>query len=240
MGKEKRMAGDKVSHLAVIMDGNGRWAEKQGLPRLKGHEAGVESIRRLLKLILRYDISYLTLYAFSTENWKRPKLEVNGLMKLLRRFLDERTPELMEQGVRLKVIGRTDDLPASVRNPLFKTIDATAANGNGTLIVALSYGGRAEIVDAAARLMRRAKEGLENPKKLTEARFSEFLYDPSIPDPDLVIRTSGEQRTSNFLSWQTAYSEWFFTETLWPDFGEDDLKKALDSYKKRKRRFGGL
>ena len=235
MGKEAK----KLRHIAVIMDGNGRWAEQHKLERIEGHKKGSEVVIDIVKAAKEIGLEYLTLYAFSTENWKRPSFEVNGLMNILNDFLTTRLNELMENGIRLKTIGRTEQLPESVRRNLNDAIRKTADNKSGTLVLALSYGGRAEIVDAVKKIVKEANDGKIKSKDVDEARFARYLYDPEIPDPDLMIRTSGEYRISNFLLWQLSYSELYITETLWPDFNKEEFFKAVDAYKTRNRRFGG-
>jgi len=220
-------------HIAIIMDGNGRWARGKGLQRLSGHERGAEAVRDCVKGCRELGVEYLTLYAFSTENWKRPKAEIAGLMKLLERFLAKEVDELNAQGVRLEAIGRIDELPASTRKALDKACAATAANDKLTLILALSYSARVEILDAARALVR---EGLE----INEENFQRHLYTAAYPDPDLLIRTSGELRLSNFLLWQLSYTEIYVTPTLWPDFRKADLMEAVRAYGERERRFGGI
>ena len=235
MGKEAK----KLRHIAVIMDGNGRWAEQHKLERIEGHKKGSEVVIDIVKAAKEIGLEYLTLYAFSTENWKRPSFEVNGLMNILNDFLTVRLHELMENDVRLKTVGRTEQLPESVRRNLNDAIRKTADNKSGTLVLALSYGGRAEIVDAVKKIVKEANDGKIKSKDVDEARFARYLYDPEIPDPDLMIRTSGEYRISNFLLWQLSYSELYITETLWPDFNKEEFFKAVDAYKTRNRRFGG-
>ncbi len=229
---------EKIRHVAIIMDGNGRWAECRKLPRMEGHRQGARQISEMIQAAKDHGIDYLTLYAFSTENWKRSPAEVSGLMGLLEEFLDEKVPELMEQNVRLRTIGRIEDLPAAARRKLKKALEQTAGNTAGPLVIALSYGGRAEIIDAINQYGREvAKSG--KAKKLTEESFRNYLYAPDIPDPDLLIRTSGEMRLSNFLLWQLSYSEIYVTDTLWPDFGKEAFAEALENFKGRQRRFGG-
>jgi len=229
-----------IDHIAIIMDGNGRWAKERGLPRLEGHKAGVDAAHRTMDFALKHGVKYLTLYAFSTENWKRPKLEVNGLMRLLKHFLDKQAGEFHEKGVRLRAIGRRGDLPLGVRRPLEKVEELTKGNAKGEVIMALSYGGRAEIADAAAALAKDAVAGKVKADKIDERLFSQYLYAPDVPDPDLMIRSSGELRLSNFLLWQLSYSELYITDRLWPDFSEEDFLAAVAEYHKRKRRFGGV
>ena len=232
---------DKIpEHVAIIMDGNGRWAKAQGLPRLKGHEAGAESARAAIRACRQAGVKYLTLYAFSLENWIRPKEEVAGLMQLLAFNMKKYAYELHENKIRLKVIGRTQHLPAPVRKGLDQLMKDTAAYEEGTLVLALSYGSRPEMIDAARSLAQRVKDGELSPEDIDEAEFTKSLYTDGIPDPDLMIRTSGEQRISNFLLWQLSYSELYFTDTLWPDFREEHFFAALQDYAKRKRRFGDV
>ena len=221
-------------HLAVIMDGNGRWAARRRLPRLAGHRAGAEALDRCMHLCKGAGIRYLTVYAFSTENWKRSDEEVSGLMKLLSRYIASKEKELVAEGVRFRVIGRREDLSAKLRGEI-AALEEKTSRGDFTLTVALSYGGRDEIVRAARKFARIDQAAFPDP----EAAFASCLDAPDIPDPDLVIRTSGECRTSNFLMWETAYSEWYFTDVLWPDFGEAEFGLALESFSKRERRMGG-
>lgn len=225
-------------HIAVIMDGNGRWALNRGRKRLEGHRAGARTLENMLHWCRARNIRYLTVYAFSTENWKRPEDEVSGLMKLLASFIRTKAARLVKDGVRFRVIGRRDDLPSALSTSIAKLEERTRG-GEFQLIVALSYGGRAEIVDAVKSCVRAAAEGELAESEIDEALFSRHLYAPDVPDPDLVIRTSGEKRTSNFLLWETAYSEYHFTEVLWPDFSEKDFELALADYAGRDRRRGG-
>ena len=231
---------NKVDHLAIIMDGNGRWAQSRGLERTAGHRAGADNVLTIMKAAKEFGIKYLTLYAFSTENWKRPAAEVGALMKLLQEFLLKQLPGMQKENVRLNAIGRLDDLPEPARLSLLGAMKATANNTGGVLTLALNYGGRAEIVDAAKKLIKEVKAGNLDPEKLDEKSFGNFLYDPELPDPDLVIRTSGELRISNFLLWEMAYSELYISDVMWPDFGREELAEALDSYNNRNRRFGGV
>ena len=231
---------NSVQHVAIIMDGNGRWAQERGLPRMEGHKAGAEAVKNLLKIISKYGVKYLTLYAFSTENWKRPKEEVFGLMKLLKEFLNINLQTLKEKGIRLRTIGRIKDIPIATRKMLQEAIQITADNTKGDLILALSYGGRAEIVDTAVKIAKDVEKGKLKPKEIDDKLFSSYLYAPDIPDPNLMIRTSGEFRISNFLLWQLSYSELWITNTLWPDFNEELFAEAINSYKNRNRRFGGV
>ncbi len=225
-------------HLAVIMDGNGRWAKQRGLPRMKGHERGAESVRVAIRTCRKLGIRYLTLYAFSVENWARPKQEVDALMDLLKRFLRKEEQELHDNKVRLRAIGRLSDLPKSVRRELNRVMHATEHYKDGTLVLALSYGGRTEIAAAAREIARKAKAGELDADKVDEATVAAHLYAPDIPDPDLMIRTSGEMRISNFLLWQLSYSELYITDVLWPDFREEQILKAVEEYGRRHRRFG--
>jgi undecaprenyl diphosphate synthase len=227
-------------HIAIIMDGNGRWARERGLPRIRGHEEGAESVRTVLRSCGEWGVKFLTLYAFSAENWKRPKSEVAALMKLLERFLRKEAPELMEQNVRLQAIGRLGDLPESCQRELNRVIELTSGNTTTTLILALSYGGRLEIIDAARSIARAVKEGRLDEAKIDPEEFSKHLYTRCYPDPDLLIRTSGEMRISNFLLWQLSYTEIYVTKKLWPDFRKPDLLEAIEDYSKRQRRYGGL
>ncbi len=227
-------------HIAFIMDGNGRWARARGMPRLKGHEAGAETVKRVLSLAGSYGIPIVSLYAFSVENWSRPSLEVRGLMSLLGRFLEREADELFDKGIRLRVMGRREDLPAALDKALAKTEERTAGFSGRQLVLCLSYGGRTEIAAAARSLARDVASGLVDPEKIDESLFASRLYLPDLPDPDLIVRTSGERRLSNFLLWQCAYSELYSTPVAWPDFGEDDFRAALEDFASRQRRFGGL
>tara|TARA_R110000850_G_scaffold51455_6_gene124951 strand:- start:656 stop:1375 length:720 start_codon:yes stop_codon:yes gene_type:complete len=227
-------------HIAVIMDGNGRWAKDRGLPRRDGHRAGAESVEVALETCGEIGVEYLTLYAFSSENWKRPRAEVTALMGLLTHFLREKTPSLIKNNIRLQVIGQIDRLPASNRKALEKSIAATADNDGLTLVVALSYGSREEIVDATKCLMEKARSGEMKPEDLDTETFANHLYTSNYPDPDLLIRTSGEYRISNFLLWQISYSEIIITQTYWPDFKRENLLEAVGEYQKRHRRYGGI
>ena len=222
------------------MDGNGRWARERGLPRVRGHEQGAESVRTVLRTCGEEGIEFLTLYAFSTENWKRPKTEVLALMKLLAFFLKKETPDLVKQNVRLQAIGRLTDLPESCQRELHRAIEATAGNTGTTLILALSYSGRLEIVDGIKSLLREIELGHIDKGMIDVEMFSKHLYTRYYPDPDLLIRTSGEMRISNFLLWQLSYTEMYVTPKLWPDFRKEDLLDAILEYGKRQRRYGGL
>jgi undecaprenyl diphosphate synthase len=227
-------------HLAIIMDGNGRWAKIRSLPRIEGHRKGAESVRNVVRACRRFGIEVLTLYAFSLENWKRPPNEVAALMDLLKGYLVSERQEMVENGIRLHVIGRRSDLTRDIQNILQETIDATAHNGDMHLNLALSYSGRSEILEAFKRFMADVQQGSADPPNLTEETFSEYLDTRGLPEPDLLIRTSGEKRISNFLLWQLAYTEIHFTETLWPDFSEAQLIEALRDYERRERRFGRI
>ena len=220
------------------MDGNGRWARARGLPRIRGHEAGAESVRAVIRACRDAGVKYLTLYAFSVENWARPAREVNALMRLLRSFLRDRERELHENKVRLRISGRIADLPKSVQKELQRVMDATRGYEAGTLILALSYGGRSEIADAARRIAERVQAGELAPDAIDEQTVADHLYLPDVPDPDLVIRTSGEMRLSNFLLWQASYAEFYYTEVLWPDFRDAEFHEALAAYAARGRRYG--
>jgi undecaprenyl diphosphate synthase len=227
-------------HIAIIMDGNGRWAREHGLPRLKGHERGAATVRAVTEECVAQGVEFLTLYAFSTENWKRPDEEVSGLWVLLEHFLDAELPVMMKNGVRLRTIGRTDELPESTRNKLAETIAKTAGNPATTLILALNYSSRTELTDAVRSLCTDAAAGRLAPAAITPETIHSRLYTADIPDPDLLIRTSGEMRLSNFLLWQLSYAEFYITPKLWPDFGKQDLRAAIAEFHKRERRFGGI
>lgn len=227
-------------HVAIIMDGNGRWAEARGLPRIKGHRLGAESVRAVTRHAARRGLERLTLYAFSTENWKRPAREVTYLWRLLRRYLVEERPEMMENGIRLTAIGRIDGLPGYVREALAETERLTAGNRRMTLCLALNYGGRQELVDAARGVARDVASGRLAPDDVDESALAARLYDPGAPPLDLLVRTAGEQRVSNFLLWQLSYAELCTVETAWPEFREDELDAVLSEYGTRERRFGGL
>ncbi len=233
------MAANRLRHVAIIMDGNGRWAEQHNLKRAEGHRAGADTVLKVLDGALELGLEYLTLYAFSTENWKRSPAEVSALMNLLQEFLDEKESLFMEKNVRLLTIGRTDGLWPGPRKSLLRVIERTRNNRAGTLILALNYGGRAELADAMKRIAEKVAEGKLKPSAVDEDCITRHLYHPEIPDPDLMIRTSGELRISNFLLWQLAYSELYVTDTLWPDFDVEELKKAAAAFGRRERRFGG-
>ena len=222
------------------MDGNGRWAQRRGLPRLAGHEQGAKSIRECIDAAIESGVEYLTLYAFSSENWKRPAVEVQGLMRLLERFLQEKLQELNDAGVRLQAIGRLNELPEICQRKLAEAIASTSANSRLTLILALSYSGRTEMVDAVKSIARDAFAGKLAEEDITETLFSNRLYTANFPDPDLLIRTSGEVRLSNFLLWQLSYTEIHVTSKLWPDFRKEDFLNALSDFSQRTRRYGGV
>ena len=224
------------SHVAIIMDGNGRWAAQRHLPRVEGHRAGIDSVRDVVESSARLGIEVLTLYAFSLENWKRPRAEVNTLMMLLKRYIRLELSTLLKNNIQFRVIGRPDELATDVQRELEIGVRQTANNTGMQFNIALNYGGRAEIVEAARRAMLAGVA----PDDLDERRFSDFLYTAGQPDPDLLIRTSGEMRVSNFLLWQIAYAEIWVTETLWPDFRRRDLLEAVVAYQKRERRYGGI
>ena len=223
-------------HVAIIMDGNGRWAKARGLPRLAGHRAGTENLRTIIRTGAKFGIKYLTLYAFSTENWSRPKAEISGLMHILADVIDRELQELHQEGARLLHIGHLEGLPENLKRKVRDAIELTKDNRRITIIIAFNYGGRDEIIHAIKNMI---KDDVK-PEDVDEALVSSYLFTRDVPDPDLVIRTSGELRTSNFLTWQTVYSEWYFPQVYWPDFNEDELRKALEDYAERDRRFGGL
>jgi undecaprenyl diphosphate synthase len=232
-------------HIAVIMDGNGRWAQRRHLPRIAGHRAGVQSAREMIETCARLHIPALTLYAFSMENWRRPKAEIDFLMRLLREYLRKELPVIHKNNIRLQIIGRTDQLPEGVREDVTNGMAKTAANTGMCLTVALNYGGRAELVDAFNAILDRVRHNGSHtngsaPLRVDEQMIADNLYTAGLPDPDLLIRTSGEMRVSNFLLWQIAYAEMYVTETLWPDFRRAELYTALIDYQKRERRYGGL
>jgi undecaprenyl diphosphate synthase len=225
-------------HVAIIMDGNGRWAKKKAMNRVRGHEVGSESVREIVRTSREIGISYLTLYAFSEENWKRPNYEITALMKLLRNFLKSELSEMLENGIQLRTIGRTGKLPEEVRTTLLETIQKTAHNRDMVLTLALSYGGRQEILDGIREIAEKVRRGEILPRGIDENLVSRSLYTADMPDPDLLIRTSGECRISNFLLWQIAYAEIYITPTLWPDFRKAEYLAAVEDYQKRERRFG--
>ncbi len=229
-----------IKHVAIIMDGNGRWAERQGLPRSDGHRAGSATVKKILFAAEELGVKYMTLYAFSTENWKREKKEVNSLMGLLKENLDFNFTLLMKKNIRLRAIGRINDLPFITRNALKAVMRATKKNTGHNLILALNYGGRAEITDAVKKIANEVKDGKLNPEDINDSMFSSYLYAPDIPDPELLIRTSGELRLSNFLLWQLSYTEMWVTEKCWPDFEKEDLIEAINAFSSRDRRFGAV
>ena len=226
------------AHVAIIMDGNGRWAERRGMDRVRGHQTGAESVREIVRTSRELGIQWLTLYAFSEENWKRSKYEIRTLMRLLRRFLKSELDEMLENGIRLQAIGRIAKLDRTTRETLAKTMEQTAANHEMVLTLALSYGGRQEILDAFRSLAFQLEHGNISFDQITEQTISRSLYTADMPDPDLLIRTSGEYRISNFLLWQIAYTEFYVTPTLWPDFRRDEFLLAIEDYENRERRFG--
>lgn len=224
------------NHVAIVPDGNGRWAQKRGLPRLIGHRAGILNMLKMIQYINEYPIKYVTFYGFSTENWNRPETEVSGIFDIVQKFVDEHLEDIHRNNIKIRHIGRMQGLPEIFQHAIKKSIARTENNTGLLLIIAWNYGGRAEIVDAAARLMA---DGCQ-PENLNETAFASHLYTAGIPDVDLLIRTGDETRLSNFLIWQTAYSEYYFTKVLWPDFGKEEIDKALKAYSRRSRRFGGL
>ena len=229
-------------HLAVIMDGNGRWAQKRHLPRIAGHRAGTQTARTTIETCARLHLEALTLYAFSVENWRRPKAEIDFLMQLLREYLRQEMPLIQRNNIRMRFLGRLDELPAGVQNDVRDSMEKTAGNQGMVLCVALNYGGRAEIVDAVNAILVAERKSLaaSAARPVTEEELSRHLYTGGLPDPDLLIRTSGEMRVSNFLLWQIAYAEILVTETLWPDFNRTRLLEALVEFQKRERRYGGI
>ncbi len=227
-------------HIAIIMDGNGRWAKERGLPRLEGHRSGAESVREVMEACIELGVEYLTLYAFSSENWSRPETEVTALMALLDRFLDEKAKDLDRQQIRLQAIGQLERLPASTRELIERIVARTAHHTAMTLVLALSYGGREEIVCAARSLAMDALAGKITPDEIDTTLFASRLQTAGTPDPDLLIRTSGEMRVSNFLLWQISYSEMVIVKKLWPDFRQGDLFESVKEYQRRHRRFGAL
>ena len=228
--------GKTPQHIAIIMDGNGRWALSRGLPRLAGHRAGTENLRRVIEACVEFGIQYLTLYAFSTENWGRPGEEVRGLMRILENVIDRELQELHEEGVKLRHIGRLDRIRPSLKKKVLDAIELTKNNTRLILNIAFNYGGRDEIVWAIRHII---KDGVD-PESVTDALVSRYLFTAGVPDPDLIIRTSGELRGSNFLIWQGAYAEWYFTPTFWPDFGKEELRIAIDEFSQRERRYGQI
>ncbi|RLB41436.1 MAG: isoprenyl transferase [Deltaproteobacteria bacterium] len=225
-------------HVAIIMDGNGRWAKKQGLPRVQGHRKGADTVREVVKASREIGIKWLTLYAFSEENWKRSEMEINALMNLLERFLKGELEEMLKNGIRLRAIGRLYKLPSSTKKLLSQTIRQTSQGTEMTLTLALSYGGRQEILDAVRKIGSMVEKGQLRAEHIGEAHLASALYDPEMPEPDLLIRTSGEYRISNFLLWEIAYTELYITPTLWPDFSREEYLKAIAEFQRRERRFG--
>ncbi len=235
------LVNEKVpSHIAIIMDGNGRWAKKRAMPRIAGHHEGMNTIRKITRYACDLGIDVLTLYAFSTENWKRPKTEVDFLMGLPEQFLNSFLPELMERNIRVQMIGEIDTLPGHTRKALMKAMEKTKNNTGLILNFAMNYGSRAEMVMAMKDLMRDVEQGLVSIDEISEEHVTRYLMTSHLPEPDLLIRTSGEVRLSNFMLWQLAYTEFLFTDTLWPDFDEQCLLEAVQEYQKRNRRYGGL
>ncbi len=231
---EKSLPERKPRHIAIIMDGNGRWALARGLPRLAGHRAGTENLRKVIEACVEFGIPYLTLYAFSTENWGRPPEEVRGLMRILEDVIDRELPRLHKEGVQLRHIGRLDRIRPSLKKKVLDAIELTRENTRLVLNVAFNYGGRDEIVYAIRKMIRDQVPAEE----VTDDLVSQYLFTAGVPDPDLIIRTSGELRGSNFLIWQGAYAEWYFTPTYWPDFGKEELREAIIEFSQRDRRFG--
>jgi undecaprenyl diphosphate synthase len=225
-------------HVAVIMDGNGRWAKKRGISRVRGHQKGADTVREIVRASREIGIPWLTLYAFSEENWKRPEAEIKALMKLLRRFLKRELKEMVEKGIRLQSIGRTEKLPEDTRKILLETVRKTSDNKDMVLTLALSYGGRQEILDAIKKIVTKIERREMALEDISEQLVSDHLYATDMPDPDLLIRTSGEYRISNFLLWQIAYTEIYITPTLWPDFGREEYLEAIKNFIHRERRFG--
>ncbi len=224
------------NHIAIVPDGNGRWAEQRGLPRLDGHRVGAENMYHMVEYLNEYPIKYVTLYGFSTENWSRPEEEVKGLFQILEEFINKCASDIHERGIKLRHLGRLNELPQGLQLAINRAVELTKNNTRMTLNVAFNYGGRAEIVDAVRKLLA---EGVA-PQNINEELFDSYLYTAGLPNVDLLIRTGDETRLSNFLLWQTAYSEYYFTKVLWPDFNKKDVDKALLSYSRRQRRFGGL
>jgi undecaprenyl diphosphate synthase len=238
MSERRIRAAGLPRHVAVIMDGNGRWAEQRGLSRVEGHRAGIESARQIVRAAHELGLSILTLYAFSTENWNRPKAEVDELMHLLEYYLDSEIEEVMRNGIRVRAIGRLESLPQALRGKIEQMLERTREHREMQVVFAMSYGGRAEIVDAARRLVRESELGKIAPDHLDEKTFAAYLYAPDLPDPDLLIRTGAEARISNFLLWQIAYTELHLTDVMWPDFRKNHLVEAVSSYQNRERRYG--
>ena len=227
-----------LQHIGIIMDGNGRWAQKRAMPRPMGHKFGAKVTRNIIQAAIEHDISYLTLYVFSAENWQRPQKEVTLLMKLLVEMIRKEIGSLMEQNVRVKALGDLSVLPDAARKEMLDTLEQTSKNTGMTLLLALSYGGRAEIVEAAKRIAKEAQDSPTLIDTLDEESFEKYLYEPDLPHPELIIRTGGDQRISNFLLWQSAYAELYFSPVLWPDYTKEHFQEALDEYSQRERRFG--
>ncbi len=237
----KRIDKDKLPlHIAIIMDGNGRWAKKRGLPRIAGHKAGTETVRRIVKIAAELNIRYLTLYAFSIENWRRPKGEVSALMNLIEEMLDAEAKDLHKNNVKFIVIGRLNKLSESLQKSIRDVMAITKNNTGLTLVLAINYGGRTEIVDCVRQIADKVKQKKLEPSKINEDTIIKHLYLPEVPDPDILIRSGGEKRVSNFLLWEIAYSEFWITPVLWPDFKRSDFFQAVFDFQRRKRRFGGL
>jgi undecaprenyl diphosphate synthase len=234
--KNEEIPGKIPTHIAMIMDGNGRWAVKRGLPRLAGHRAGTENLRRIITACVEFGVPYLTIYAFSTENWSRPAEEVEGLLTILAEVIDKELEELNRQGVQLRHLGHLDQLPKNLRSKINNAIEKTKGNTRLVLNVAFNYGGRDEIICAIRQMIH---DGVKE-DEITPENFSKYLFTAGLPDPDLIIRTSGEMRISNFLIWQSAYAEWYVTPTFWPDFDKEELRKALLDFSRRDRRFGNI
>jgi undecaprenyl diphosphate synthase len=223
-------------HIAIIMDGNGRWAKERGMRRVAGHRAGTDNLRDIVRACVEFGVKYLTVYAFSTENWSRPKMEVAGLLQIFAETIDRDLGELSEEGAKLLHIGHLDGLPEVLQKKVRHAVEVTKDNDRITFVLAFNYGGRDEIVHAVKQILRDDVD----PDDVDEELVNQYMFTAGIPDPDLVIRTSGEQRNSNFLTWQTVYSEWIFPTVYWPDFGKEELRKAIEAYNQRERRFGGL
>ncbi|KAB8138769.1 isoprenyl transferase [Gracilibacillus oryzae] len=234
------LTGKVPEHIAIIMDGNGRWAQKKGLPRIAGHREGMDNIKKIVKIANKRSVKILTLYAFSTENWKRPSTEIDFLMKLPIDFLQHYLPELIDENVRIQTIGEVNDLPANTRNAIMRAIEQTSDNTGLILNIAINYGSKYEIVQSMKLICQDIIQGNYSIDDISEEKITEHLYTSELSDPDLLIRTSGELRLSNFLLWQSAYSELWFTDTLWPDFDEEEFEKAINDYQGRKRRYGGI
>jgi undecaprenyl diphosphate synthase len=243
---EKKIAEESInlevipSHIAIIMDGNGRWAKKRAMPRIAGHHEGMKTVRKIARVADDLGVKVLTLYAFSTENWKRPKSEVEFLMSLPEKFLNDFLPEIMERNIRVQMIGEKEGLPEHTKKALNKALEKTKNNTGLILNFAMNYGSRAEIVNAIKKMMIDVQEGTLNFDSITEETMNQYLMTSHLPEPDLLIRTSGEVRLSNFMLWQLAYTEFWFTDTLWPDFNEETFLEAIQAYQKRNRRYGGL